>query len=127
MQCNILNRALSIAVALLLAGADGYAADKPYDVVLRHTRLVDGTGSPGYRADLAIREDLIARIAPAIEEPAIRVIDVGGSVVSPRFVDLHTHAVRGIFQVPTADNYVRQGVTTIMEGPDGGSPVPLKS
>src|SRR5262245_50002925 len=126
MQCNILNRALSIAMALLLAGADGYAADKPYDLVLRNARIVDGTGSPWYRADLAIRGDLIARIAPAIEEPALRVIDVGGSVVSPGFVDLHTHAVRGIFQVPTADNYVRQGVTTILEGPDGGSPVPLK-
>jgi N-acyl-D-amino-acid deacylase len=48
------------------------------------------------------------------------------SVVAPGFVDLHTHAVRGIFQMPTADNYIRQGVTTIMEGPDGGSPVPLK-
>ncbi len=39
---------------------------------------------------------------------------------------MHTHAIRGIFQVPTADNYVRQGVTTIMEGPDGSSPIPLK-
>jgi dihydroorotase/N-acyl-D-amino-acid deacylase len=46
-------------------------------------------------------------------------------VVAPGFIDLHTHARRGIFDVPTADNYVRQGVTTIMEGPDGGSPVPL--
>jgi dihydroorotase/N-acyl-D-amino-acid deacylase len=54
------------------------------------------------------------------------VIDVGGLVVAPGFIDLHTHAIRGIFQVPTADNYVRQGVTTIMEGPDGSSPIPLK-
>jgi dihydroorotase/N-acyl-D-amino-acid deacylase len=46
-------------------------------------------------------------------------------VVSPGFIDIHTHARRGIFEVPTADNYVRQGVTTLMEGPDGGSPVPL--
>ena len=96
------------------------------DLVLRNARIVDGTGSPWYRADLAVRGDTIARIAPVITGPAARVIDVGGAVVAPGFVDLHTHAVRGIFQVPTADNYVRQGVTTIMEGPDGGSPVPLK-
>ena len=54
-----------------------------------------------------------------IDGPAARTIDVGGLVVAPGFIDLHTHAIRGIFQVPTADNYVRQGVTTIMEGPDG--------
>jgi dihydroorotase/N-acyl-D-amino-acid deacylase len=46
-------------------------------------------------------------------------------VVAPGFIDVHTHARRGIFEVPTADNYTRQGVTTIFEGPDGGSPVPL--
>jgi dihydroorotase/N-acyl-D-amino-acid deacylase len=102
------------------------AADAPYDLVLRNARIVDGTGSPWYRGDLAIRGDVIARIAPSITDPAARVIDVGGLVVAPGFIDLHTHAIRGIFQVPTADNYVRQGVTTIMEGPDGGSPVPLK-
>ena len=41
------------------------------------------------------------------------------------FEDIHTHARRGISQVPTAPNYARQGVTTVMEGPDGSSPVPL--
>ena len=54
-----------------------------------------------------------------------RTIDVNGQVVAPGFIDIHTHASRGIFQIPTADNYVRQGVTTLIEGPDGSSPVPL--
>jgi dihydroorotase/N-acyl-D-amino-acid deacylase len=47
-------------------------------------------------------------------------------VVAPGFIDIHTHARRGIFDVPTADNYVRQGVTTLVEGPDGSSPMPLR-
>jgi N-acyl-D-amino-acid deacylase len=113
-------------LALSLCALPVYAAEAPYDLVLRNARIVDGTGSPWYRADLAIRGDTIAQIAPSIAAPAARVIDVKGAVVAPGFVDLHTHAMRGIFQVPTADNYVRQGVTTIMEGPDGGSRVPLK-
>ncbi|MBW8862613.1 MAG: amidohydrolase family protein, partial [Acidobacteria bacterium] len=97
-----------------------------FDLVIRNGRIVDGTGSPWYRGDVAVRGDTIARIAPRIDAPAGRVIDAGGKVVAPGFIDLHTHARRGIFQVPTADNYVRQGVTTIMEGPDGSSPLPIK-
>jgi dihydroorotase/N-acyl-D-amino-acid deacylase len=103
------------------------AAQTPaFDLVIKNARIVDGTGSPWYRADLAVRGDTIARIAPRIDAPATRTIDAAGKVVAPGFIDLHTHARRGIFQVPTADNYVRQGVTTIMEGPDGSSPLPIK-
>ena len=69
--------------------------------------------------------DTIARIAPSIDAPAKRVVDVSGLVVAPGFIDIHTHARRGIFEVPTADNYVRQGVTTLIEGPDGSSPLPV--
>jgi dihydroorotase/N-acyl-D-amino-acid deacylase len=96
-----------------------------FDIVLRGGRIVDGTGNPWFRADLAIKGDTIVAIAPAIDGPAARVIDAAGLVIAPGFIDIHTHARRGIFEVPTADNYTRQGVTTIFEGPDGGSPVPL--
>jgi len=96
-----------------------------YDLVLRNGRIIDGTSSPWYQADLAIKGDTIVRIAPRITEPASRVVDVTGLVVAPGFIDIHTHARRGIFEVPTADNYVRQGVTTLIEGPDGSSPLPL--
>ncbi|HEV7803503.1 MAG TPA: D-aminoacylase [Burkholderiales bacterium] len=118
---------MGVLLAWSLSVAAAPSAEAPYDLVLRNARVVDGTGSPWYRADIAVRGDTIAQIAPSITSPAKRVIDVKATVVSPGFIDLHTHAIRGIFQVPTADNYVRQGVTTIMEGPDGGSPVPLKA
>jgi dihydroorotase/N-acyl-D-amino-acid deacylase len=96
-----------------------------YDLILRNGRVVDGAGNPWFRADVAIAGDTIARVAPAIDGRAAREIDVGGQVVAPGFIDIHTHARRGIDQNPTAPNYVRQGVTTLMEGPDGSSPVPL--
>jgi len=96
-----------------------------YDLILKGGRIVDGTASPWYSADIAITGDTIARIAPAINDQAKRVVNVKGLIVSPGFIDIHTHARRGIFEVPTADNYIRQGVTTLIEGPDGGSPIPL--
>jgi N-acyl-D-amino-acid deacylase len=101
------------------------AQTAPYDLVLRNGRIVDGTSSAWYAADVGVRGDTIVRIAPSIPDPATRVIDVGGQVIAPGFIDIHSHARRGIFEVPTADNYIRQGVTTIIEGPDGDSPVPL--
>ena len=73
----------------------------------------------------AVRGDTIALIAPSITDPARASIDAGGQIVSPGFIDIHNHARENIFELPTADNYIRQGVTTIIEGPDGGSPVPL--
>jgi N-acyl-D-amino-acid deacylase len=123
-------RKLSILVLFLLIGLtfleSPAAQNPPLDVILRNGRIVDGTGSPWYKGDVAIRGEMIVKIAPVIAEPANRVIDVQGEVISPGFIDIHTHARSGIFQVPTAENYVRQGVTTLIEGPDGSSPVPLK-
>jgi dihydroorotase/N-acyl-D-amino-acid deacylase len=117
-------RIASVAV-LGLAGALFVVQQPSFDLLLRNGRIVDGTGTPWFRGDVGVRGDTIVRIAPAIEAPAARIIDVQGDVIAPGFIDVHTHARRGIFEVPTAPNYVRQGVTTLMEGPDGSSPLPL--
>ena len=118
--------AFSMSVILALSFVRPATVQSPlYDLVLRNGRIVDGTGSPWYRSDMAIQSDTIVLIAPSIADSAKRVIDVGGLVMAPGFIDIHSHAREGIFEVPTADNYVRQGVTTLIEGPDGNSPVPL--
>ena len=111
----------AVVAVLLLAAAQ----PSGYDLVLHNGRIVDGTGSPWYRGDVAITGDTIVAIAPSIDGAAARTIDVHGQVIAPGFIDIHTHARRGIFDVPTAPNYVRQGVTTLIEGPDGSSPLPL--
>ena len=112
--------------ALALAAVAVPLGAQDYDLVLKNGRIVDGTGGPWFRAELAVRGDSIVAIAPRLSGSARRSLDVEGAVIAPGFIDLHTHARRGILSVPTADNYVRQGVTTLVEGPDGGSPVPLK-
>jgi dihydroorotase/N-acyl-D-amino-acid deacylase len=111
-----------LAAARVAPPAEG----EKHDLVIRGGRVVDGTGAPWVRADVAVRGDTIVAVRPRIEEPARRTVEVGGRVVAPGFIDIHTHAGRGIFEVPSAENYVRQGVTTVVEGQDGSSPVPLR-
>ena len=118
-------RALALLVLASLAPLAAPAAGRTYDLLIRNGRVVDGTGAPWRRADVAVRGDTIVAVVPGSMAAARRVIDVAGRVVAPGFIDLHTHARRGIFEVPTAENYVRQGVTTLVEGPDGSSALPL--
>ena len=111
---------------LLLVPFHLSAQSSDYDLLIRGGRIVDGAGNPWFRADLAVRGDTIVAIGSLTNATARRVIDAQGMMVAPGFIDIHTHARRGIFEVPTAENYVRQGVTTLFEGNDGSSPLPLK-
>ena len=106
------------AVVCLLGGAE-ISWSQAVDLLVKNARIVDGTGALAYQGDIAVRGDTIQRIAPRIEGPATRVVDARGKVIAPGFIDIHVHARDNIFKVPTADNYVRQGVTTLIEGPDG--------
>jgi dihydroorotase/N-acyl-D-amino-acid deacylase len=116
-----------ILVAFTLLSWSTCLAQPPaYDVLIQGGRIVDGTGAPWFLADLAIRGDTIAAIGQLAGASATLRIDARGMTVAPGFLDIHTHARRGIFEVPTAENYIRQGVTTLMEGQDGSSPLPLR-
>ncbi len=115
---------LLFTLGLSATPAAGQTGD-PFDLLIRGGRVVDGTGNPWVRADVAVRGDRIARIGHLPDATAARIVDAEGLVVAPGFVDPHTHAVRGIFDVPTADNYLLQGVTTLTEGNDGSSPWPI--
>lgn len=95
------------------------AADGPYDLVLRGGRVVDGTGNPWFRADIAIRSDRIAVVGPLGEDAvasARRVIDVAGLVVAPGFIDIHSHSDRTLFVDGGSPSKLRQGVTTEVLG-----------
>lgn len=112
---------------LLWHGAAGVSAQAPvarYDTVLRNVRIVDGTGAPAFTADLAISGEAIAEIGARLG-PGRTELDGAGLVAAPGFVDTHSHSRQAIFDVPGAENLLRQGVTTIIEGPDGSSPIPL--
>jgi len=116
---------LIICTVALLSGCESDTS-APYDLVIRGARIVDGTGSASSVGDIAIRGDRIAAIGEHLDVWSKQEINASGLVVAPGFIDIHNHSWRGIFEVPTADNYVRQGVTTVIEGPDGGSPLPIR-
>lgn len=105
--------------------------DEPFAVILQGGTIYNGDGSDGQVADLGIAGDRIAAIGDLSARDADLRLDVTGMAVTPGFIDIHSHAVRsskensGIFLWPNAENYIRQGVTTAIGGPDGSSWYPL--
>lgn len=96
-----------------------------FDLVIRHAKVLDGTGNPWYRADIGLKDGKIAhigRIDPACDT---EVIDARGLMVSPGFIDIHGHADGQVFESPAAVNIVEQGITTEVNGMCGVSPAPV--
>ncbi len=97
------------------------ASSQPRGLLLRDVLLVDGSGKPGRRTDVLVRGDRIERIDRISDGQArgLRVIDGGGRVLAPGFIDLHTHGdpLEGAYT-----QYLAMGVTTVLLGQDGGSP-----
>jgi len=117
-----------IVAALVLLQIDGRTQIPAFDILVRNGRVIDGSGNPWFVADVAIRGDMIAAVAPRLEPGAARVIDARGLVVAPGFIDVHSHSEaredgQDIIGNPAAENNVRQGVTTIFASPDGGGSV----
>jgi N-acyl-D-amino-acid deacylase len=118
------------AVAVALAACTGIRSSQAppvvYDVLVTGGAVIDGTGTPRYRADVAITGDRIAIVSrqPIARGRGRRIIDATGLVVAPGFIDLHAH-LDPLLRLPDAESHVRQGVTTALGGPDGGGPWPF--
>ncbi|HLH91771.1 MAG TPA: D-aminoacylase [Xanthobacteraceae bacterium] len=96
----------------------------PHDILIRNGLLIDGSGSPGVAADLAIAGGRIAAIGQNLGD-ARRVIDAGGLAVTPGFIDIKTHSDFTLPINPKAESKVRQGVTTEIIGHCGFSVAPV--
>ncbi len=100
------------------------ASEAPFDVLVTRARIVDGTGNPWYRSDVAIRGDRIVAVGHLADHAAIRSIDAGDRVLTPGFIDMMGQSsLVLITDPPSAESKLRQGITTYLSG-EGGSPAP---
>jgi N-acyl-D-amino-acid deacylase len=116
---------LSGLIMVLSACGASPPATPAFDLLILNGTIVDGSGGASYEGDIAVVGEKIVEIGDIDEAGAARVIDARGSVVAPGFIDLHTHADRNIRDNPGVENYLRQGVTTLLAGNCGNSPVHL--
>jgi len=117
---SLLATLLLLSTAACAPGGDDARSpegERPYDLLITGGTVVDGTGEPGFRADVAVRDDRIVRVARDATVPAdsaARVLDAEGLVVAPGFFDNHAHIQLSIDDRPLLENFIRQGITTMM-------------
>lgn len=114
-----------LAVLMLLGipvgGIQNQQGTAQFDLLISNGRIVDGTGNPWFEADIAVKDGRIVEIGRIAADRAKRQIDATGLTVAPGFIDVHTHIEGGIDFLPTAENFLRMGVTSVVTGNCGGS------
>jgi N-acyl-D-amino-acid deacylase len=117
---------LPVLLAPAFAAAQDPTSSRPFTYLIRGGVIVDGTGAPAFRGDVAITGDRIVQVSHTPLDTALaqHVIDANGLVVAPGFIDAHAH-VEDLREKPLAEPFTRQGVTTVWYAADGGMPWPL--
>jgi len=109
--------------AALAAAAAAAQTRAPFDILVRHGTVIDGSGLPRFAADVAIVDGVIARVGDLSAERGQLEIDASRLFVAPGFLNIHSHAVPGA--LARAENMLTQGVTTEILNPDGGGALDL--
>ena len=124
-RATFLILALSGAATTWLAAQPAPA--QAFDILIRNGRVLDGSGNPWYRADIAISGERIVAVGALGAAKAKTTVDARDRFVSPGFIDVHSHAGPGLAtgQLKHGQPVLAQGITTVLVNPDGGGPVGL--
>ena len=96
-----------------------------YDLLIKNAKIVDGTRSPWYMADLAVKDGKIALIGRALNVSAAGTVDAEGKILAPGFIDIHSHSDFSILGHKLSESRILQGITTELGGDCGLSPMPV--
>ncbi|MCL2565583.1 MAG: D-aminoacylase [Defluviitaleaceae bacterium] len=96
-----------------------------FDLLFKNAKVVDGTNSPWYIADVGVADGKIAKIGKICESEGTKVVDAKGYVLSPGFIDSHSHSDFGILRHKLNESRILQGITTELAGDCGMSPMPV--
>lgn len=124
-------RRILVPILLMTCGvawlAAGQAQNAPYDLLIRGGRVLDGSGSPWLREDIAITGSRIVAMGNLANAQARRVVDAKDLVVAPGFIDVHSHVSGSLVRETLRDGkgLLAQGITTVVVNPDGGGPTDL--
>ena len=119
---KLTNYLFSLLLSVFLQGLMSTVNGQPStDLLIKNGRIIDGTGNNWYYGDVAIRDGKILQIGKLQGWNATKTIDAKGMAVVPGFIDVHAHIETGIFERPTADNFIYDGVTTVVTGNCGNS------
>ena len=95
------------------------------DLIIKNGKVIDGTGNPWYKADLGIENGKIADIGQLKNINPDKIIDANGLIISPGFIDIHSHADATSFINPKQESAIRQGITTHIAGNCGYGLAPI--
>jgi len=115
---------LALPQAVLTSFRPVFAADDPFDLLITGGTVVDGTQARRFAADVALHKGRIVKIGMLGDAPATRKLNARGLIVSPGFIDIHTHSDRTLLADGLAQSALRQGATTHVIGNCGSSPAP---
>ncbi len=111
--------------SLLLYSLAVSALSQSRPTLFQNATVIDGSGKASYRGDVLIKGGKIAKIGKVKPSAGDEIVNAEGLVLAPGFIDIHNHSESGLLREGTAANQVSQGITSLLVGPDGGSPWPL--